>query len=154
MIPKTNFDQEISLVAKILDNKPSTRVPSKPKDRMPVMVSSPEKKDSCLAMMTQPPGKNIKPDKQSVEKMTLREIMMIAIGESLIRNPKAKSMTKPEIRTLMDHFDICMGEKEGKLSPENYLNLLVSLDTLNVTLSGELRAGLEKIEQIIDEKMG
>ena len=75
--------------------------------------------------------------------------MIMMLGTFLERSPDSKGWKGSELRDFISHMGICLEVKPGKLSLQQYSNLVINLDAIALFKDGELTKDLEKIDQIV-----
>ncbi len=142
----TSFESRLALVQDALD-MPSTRKPPVPSDRRPqIHQKSPKKSNVCLDF-------SFKAKKNGTDKelaaLRLWKSMIMMVGCFVERSPESEKLPRSELREFITHVEICLELKPGKLSRDEYLNLLLKLDVIATFKDGELDADLNSLDQII-----
>jgi len=150
----TSFESRLALVQDALD-VPSTRKPPVPSDRQPkIFQKSPKKSNQCLDFGFT--TKNNSTDKE-LAALRLWKSMIMMLGCFIERSPESKKLSRSELREFITQVEICLELKPGKLSRDEYANLMFKLDVIAPFKDGELEADLNSLDQIVaayGEKLG
>ena len=76
--------------------------------------------------------------------------MIMMVGSFIERSPQAHQWTRSELREFITQVEICLELKPGKLSVNEYANLMTKLDTIAPFKDGELTAELNSLDQVIN----
>jgi|GEM_PF-6492767 len=140
----TTSERHIALAVDTLT--PSTRKPQIPSDRQPKLYQSPRKSNDYLVNeflnAKNYPGEDFK-------KLQLYKSLIIMIGSFLEHSPEASETSPPTLRKFINHMEICLGLRAGKLNPSQYGRVLVWLDTLAQFKDGDLTGDLEALDAIV-----
>ena len=140
----TTSERHIALAADTLT--PSTLKPKIPSDRQPKLYQLPRKSNDYLVNEFLK-AKNY-PD-ENFKKLQLYKSLIIMIGSFLERSPEASKTSQPTLRKFINHMEICLGLRAGKLNPSQYGKVLVWLYTLAPFKDGELTKDLEALDAIV-----
>jgi hypothetical protein len=145
---KTNsFESRLALVKNTL-TVPSTRKPPTPSDRQPQMHQrSPKKSNQCFDLDFE--NKKHATD-QELKALRLWKSMIMMVGSFIERAPPSQQWTRTELREFITQVEICLELKSGKLSLNDYGNLMIKLDAIEPFKDGELTSDLNSLEQIIN----
>lgn len=143
---KTNsFENRLAIVKNAL-KKPSSKVPSTPKDRAPKLYQSPKKTNQCLDLgFTSKAHAN----EQQLAAFQLWKSAINMIGSFIERSPESKLWKSSELREFITQIEVCLEIKPGKLTLQQYGNLMVKLDTIAAFKDGEFTQDLEAIDKIV-----
>lgn len=140
----TTSERHIALAVDTLT--PSTRKPQIPSDRQPKLYQSPRKSNDYLVNeflnAKNYPGEDFK-------KLQLYKSLIIMIGSFLERSREASETSPPTLRKFINHMEICLGLRAGKLNPSQYGEVLVWLDTIAQSKDGDLTGDLEALDAIV-----
>jgi hypothetical protein len=143
---KTNaFDSRLAIVKNAL-KEPSTKIPPTPKDRAPRLYPSPKKTNQCLDLGFTP---KTHATEQQLAAFRLWKSAINMIGSFIERSPETKQWKRSELREFITELEICLEIKPGKLTPQQYGNLMVKLDAIATYKDGELSQDLEALDQIV-----
>lgn len=140
----TTSERHIALAVDTLT--PSTRKPQIPSDRQPKLYQSPRKSNDYLVNEFLN-AKNY-PD-EDFKKLQLYKSLIIMIGSFLERSREASETSPPTLRKFINHMEICLGLRAGKLNPSQYGEVLVWLDTIAQSKDGDLTGDLEALDAIV-----
>lgn len=76
--------------------------------------------------------------------------MIMLVGSFIERAPQAQQWSRPEIREFISQVEICLELKPGKLSINQYANLMTKLDDIAPFKDGELTTDLNSLDQMIN----
>ncbi len=76
--------------------------------------------------------------------------MIMMVGTFIERSPRAQQWTRPELKEFITQVEICLELKPGKLSINQYANLMTKLDAIEPFKDGELATDLKALDQIIN----
>ena len=71
------------------------------------------------------------------------------IGSFLERSPKKDVLSRTELRELIQHMEICLGLRGGKLNASQFGKVLIRLDTIAPFRDGELTSDLEALDAMV-----
>jgi hypothetical protein len=147
MLKTNSFESRLALVKNTL-NVPSTKKPPTPSDRQPQMHQrSPKKSNQCFDLGFE--NKKHATDEE-LQALRLWKSMIMMVGTFIERAPKAQQWTRPELREFITQVEICLELKPGKLSINQYANLVTKLDDIAPFKDGELATDLKSLDQIIN----
>lgn len=76
--------------------------------------------------------------------------MIMMVGSFIERAPQSQQWTRPELREFINQVEICLELKPGKLSINQYANLMTKLDAIAPFKDGELAEDLNSLDQMIN----
>lgn len=76
--------------------------------------------------------------------------MIMMVGCFIERAPPSQQWTRQELREFIAQIEICLELKPGKLSHNDYGNLMIKLDAIVPFKDGELTSDLNALDQIIN----
>ena len=82
--------------------------------------------------------------------MCLYRSFIIMIGNFLERSPKKDVLSRTELRELIQHMEICLGLRGGKLNASQFGKVLIRLDTIAPFRDGELTSDLEALDAMVN----
>jgi hypothetical protein len=142
----TSFESRLALVQQALD-MPSTKKPPIPSDRRPqIHQKSPKKSSQCFGL-----GFDAKKNGTDKELAALKlwKSMIMMLGNFIELSGESKKLTRSELRTFISQVEICLELKPGKLSLDEYANLLFKLDLIAPYKDGEFDADLKSLDVIV-----
>lgn len=147
MLQTNSFESRLALVKNVL-SVPSTTKPPTPSDRRPQMhKKSPKKPSQCFDFGFE--NKKHGSD-QELQALRLWKSMIMMVGCFIERAPPSQQWTRPELREFIAQVEICLELKPGKLSLNDYGNLMIKLDAIEPFKDGELTSDLNSLDQIIN----
>jgi len=147
MLKTNSFESRLALVKNAL-SVPKTTKPPTPSDRRPQMhQKSPKKSSQCFDFGFE--NKKHGSD-QELQALRLWKSMIMMVGSFIERAPPSQQWTRPELREFITQVEICLELKSGKLSLNDYGNLMIKLDAIEPFKDGELTSDLNSLEQIIN----
>ncbi len=75
--------------------------------------------------------------------------MIMLVGCFIERSPQSQQWSRPELRGFITQVEICLELKPGKLSRNEYADLMIKLDQIVPFKDGELTAELNSLDQAI-----
>ena len=87
---------------------------------------------------------------QELQALGLRKSMLKMVESFTERAPPSQRWTQPELKEFITQVEICLELKPGKLSINQYANLMTKLDTIAPFKDGELATDLKSLDQIIN----
>jgi hypothetical protein len=87
---------------------------------------------------------------QELQALRLWKSMIMMVGTFIERSPRAQQWTRPELKEFITQVEICLELKPGKLSINQYANLMTKLDAIEPFKDGELATDLKALDQIIN----
>jgi len=147
MLKTNSFESRLALVKHTL-NVPSTAKPPTPSDSQPQMHQrSPKKSNQCFNWGFE----NKKHDtNQELTALRLWKSMIMLVGCFIERSPQSQQWSRPELREFITQVEICLELKPGKLSLNEYANLMIKLDVIAPFKDGELTTDLKSLDQVIN----
>jgi len=76
--------------------------------------------------------------------------MIMLVGCFIERSPQSQQWSRPELREFITQVEICLELKPGKLSLNEYANLMIKLDVIAPFKDGELTTDLNSLDQVIN----
>jgi len=146
MLKTNSFESRLALVKHTL-NVPSTEKPPTPSDRQPQMQQrSPKKSSQCFDFGFE--NKKHATD-QELQALRLWKSMIMLVGCFIERSPQSQQWSRPELREFITQVEICLELKPGKLSRNEYADLMIKLDQIVPFKDGELTAELNRLDEAI-----
>ena len=139
------FESSLAIVKNAL-GKPTTQRPPIPKDRAPRVYQTPQKNNSCIGPKFQEKTRAI--DKE-LSTLNLWKSMIMMLANFIERSPGSKEWKRSELKNFISQMEICLEIKPGKLSLQEYSNLVIKLDAIVPFKDGELTKDLETIDQMV-----
>lgn len=87
---------------------------------------------------------------QELQALRLWKSMVMLVGCFIERAPPSQQWTRQELREFITQVEICLELKPGKLSLNDYSNLMIKLDAIVPFKDGELTTDLSSLDQIIN----
>ena len=87
---------------------------------------------------------------QELQSLKLWKSMIMMVGSFIERAPPSKQWSRQDLREFITQVEICLELKPGKLSPNEYGNLIIKLDAIAHFKDGELTTDLNSLDQIIN----
>jgi hypothetical protein len=75
--------------------------------------------------------------------------MIMLVGCFIERSPQSQQWSRPELREFITQVEICLELKPGKLSRNEYADLMIKLDQIVPFKDGELTAELNRLDEAI-----
>ena len=75
--------------------------------------------------------------------------MIMMLANFIERSPGSKEWKRSELKNFISQMEICLEIKPGKLSLQEYSNLVIKLDAIVPFKDGELTKDLETIDQMV-----
>jgi hypothetical protein len=88
--------------------------------------------------------------KQELTALRLWKSMIMLVGCFIERSPQSQQWSRPELREFITQVEICLELKPGKLSLNEYANLMIKLDVIAPFKDGELTTDLNSLDQVIN----
>lgn len=147
MLKTNSFESRLALVKNALA-VPSIQKSPTPSDRQPQMHQrSPKKTSQCFDWGFE----NKKHDtNQELTALRLWKSMIMLVGCFIERSPQSQQWSRPELREFITQVEICLELKPGKLSLNEYANLMIKLDVIAPFKDGELTTDLNSLDQVIN----
>ena len=140
----SSYDRHITLVLNTLQR--STHKPNIPSDRKPKLHQTPRQSNGCLNIGLLKSNKDID---QKLGELRLYRSFISMIGSFLDRSPKKEVLRRADIREFIQHVEICLGLREGKLNTSQLGKVFIRLDTIAPFRDGELTSDLEALDAIL-----
>jgi hypothetical protein len=86
---------------------------------------------------------------QELQALRLWKSMIMLVGCFIERSPQSQQWSRPELRGFITQVEICLELKPGKLSRNEYADLMIKLDQIVPFKDGELTAELNSLDQAI-----
>ena len=147
MLKTNSFESRLALVKNALSVPSTTKTPT-PSDVRPQMhQKSPKKSSQCFDFGFE--NKKHSSD-QELQALRLWKSMIMMVGSFIERAPPSKQWTRTELREFITQVEICLELKPGKLSLNDYGNLMFKLDAIEPFKDGEMTSDLNSLDQIIN----
>jgi hypothetical protein len=140
-----SFENSLAIVQNALGTRATPKPPISA-NRIPELYQKFKKTSLLLEIGFQKKTDAI--DKE-LSRLRLWKSMIIMLGRFLEESPNSKEWKRSELRNFISQIEICLEVKPGKLSVQQYANVLLKLDAIAPFNDGELTKDLETLDQMV-----